>query len=85
MIKIIENQTPQKGYVVEEENASSVSLLYYEKDGKRFVPDLMETYSKEMFIEISNEAELRELFSDYVKPSDTIFVRKEVADIVSKF
>ena len=84
MISIIESTKLQAGYVVEEKNASSVELIYYERRKQSLVPNVLEVYSKVQIDELQSEAELRKLFKKHVNPSDTIFFREEVDYLVPK-
>lgn len=85
MITVIANTKPQEGYVVEDANYSQVDLIYYKKNGKSFVPDHLETFDKEDFIDLRNEEDLRQLFKNCLNlENKIIYFREEVDYLVPK-
>ena len=81
MVKSISTIQPQTGYVLEDENFSSVSLIFYEKNGKSFIPDVLETYNKSVFLDIDDEADLRNLLKDYVPSDEIIYIREDISHL----
>jgi hypothetical protein len=82
MTKMVENNQPVEGYVLEDKNYSEVSLVHYTKNGNQYKPDkILGSYNKDEFFGLQNERDLRKLIGK-VHASKPILYRREIGYLI---